>query len=36
MLTGLNHLTLAVRDLERSVGLYRQLLGFELRAGCVR
>jgi catechol 2,3-dioxygenase-like lactoylglutathione lyase family enzyme len=28
MLTGLNHLTLAVTDLERSVGFYRDLLGF--------
>jgi len=32
MLTGLNHLTLAVRDLERSVDFYRQLLGFRLLA----
>ncbi|WP_298123283.1 VOC family protein [Brevundimonas sp.] len=30
--TGLNHLTLAVTDLERSVGFYRDLLGCELRA----
>jgi len=29
---GLNHLTLAVTDLERSVAFYRDLLGFELRA----
>ncbi len=29
---GLNHLTLAVADLERSVAFYRDLLGFELRA----
>jgi catechol 2,3-dioxygenase-like lactoylglutathione lyase family enzyme len=32
MLTGLNHLTLAVRELERSVGFYEQLLGFRLHA----
>lgn len=30
--SGLNHLTLAVTDLERSVGFYRDLLGCELRA----
>ena len=30
--TGLNHVTLAVRDLPRSVGFYRDLLGFELKA----
>ena len=29
---GLNHLTLAVSDLERSVAFYRDLLGMELRA----
>lgn len=29
---GLNHLTLAVTDLERSVAFYRDLLGCELRA----
>jgi catechol 2,3-dioxygenase-like lactoylglutathione lyase family enzyme len=29
---GLNHLTLAVTDLQRSVAFYRDLLGFELRA----
>lgn len=29
---GLNHLTLAVTDLERSVAFYRDLLGFELKA----
>jgi catechol 2,3-dioxygenase-like lactoylglutathione lyase family enzyme len=29
---GLNHLTLAVTDLERSVSFYRAILGFELRA----
>lgn len=29
---GLNHLTLAVTDLERSVVFYRDLLGCELRA----
>jgi len=32
MLTGLNHLTLAVTDVERSVGFYRDLLGFSLAA----
>jgi catechol 2,3-dioxygenase-like lactoylglutathione lyase family enzyme len=32
MLTGLNHLTLAVRELERSVGFYRDVLGFRLAA----
>jgi catechol 2,3-dioxygenase-like lactoylglutathione lyase family enzyme len=32
MLTGLNHLTLAVRDLERSMVFYRQLLGFRVFA----
>jgi len=32
MLTGLNHLTLAVTDVERSVGFYRDLLGFALAA----
>jgi catechol 2,3-dioxygenase-like lactoylglutathione lyase family enzyme len=32
MLVGLNHLTLAVRDLDRSVEFYHQLLGFRLRA----
>ena len=29
---GLNHLTLAVSDLERSVGFYRDVLGCRLRA----
>ena len=29
---GLNHLTLAVADLDRSVSFYRDILGFELRA----
>jgi catechol 2,3-dioxygenase-like lactoylglutathione lyase family enzyme len=29
MLTGLNHLTLAVIDLQRSVAFYRDLLGFK-------
>jgi catechol 2,3-dioxygenase-like lactoylglutathione lyase family enzyme len=29
MLTGLNHLTLAVTDLERSFAFYRDLLGFK-------
>jgi catechol 2,3-dioxygenase-like lactoylglutathione lyase family enzyme len=28
MLTGLNHLTLAVTDVERSLAFYRDLLGF--------
>ncbi|WP_369943425.1 fosfomycin resistance glutathione transferase [Xanthomonas medicagonis] len=32
MLTGLNHLTLAVRALPRSVAFYRDTLGFVLRA----
>jgi catechol 2,3-dioxygenase-like lactoylglutathione lyase family enzyme len=32
MLTGLNHLTLAVRNIERSVDFYQQLLGFRLLA----
>lgn len=32
MLTGLNHLTLAVRDLPCSVAFYRDLLGFRLAA----
>lgn len=31
-LSGLNHITLAVTDLERSVGFYHDLLGCELRA----
>jgi catechol 2,3-dioxygenase-like lactoylglutathione lyase family enzyme len=30
MLTGLNHLTLAVRDLPRSIAFYRDLLHFHL------
>ena len=30
--TGLNHITVAVTDLERSVVFYRDLLGFDLRA----
>lgn len=30
--TGLNHLTLAVADLDRSVGFYRDVLGCDLRA----
>ena len=29
---GLNHLTLAVTDLQRSVAFYRDILGFDLRA----
>ncbi|WP_191489739.1 fosfomycin resistance glutathione transferase [Pseudomonas sp. FEN] len=32
MLTGLNHLTLAVTDLARSVDFYESLLGFHLKA----
>lgn len=32
MLSGLNHLTLAVLDLPRSVDFYRTLLGFRLHA----
>ena len=32
MLTGLNHLTLAVRELERSINFYHDLLGFRLAA----
>src|ERR1041385_1186664 len=30
-ITGLNHLTLAVSDLERSVAFYSELLGFSVR-----
>ncbi len=30
-ITGLNHLTLAVSDLDRSVAFYSKLLGFSLR-----
>ncbi|SDY80505.1 fosfomycin resistance glutathione transferase [Pseudomonas sp. NFIX28] len=32
MLTGLNHLTLAVTDLNRSLAFYRELLGLRLDA----
>jgi catechol 2,3-dioxygenase-like lactoylglutathione lyase family enzyme len=32
MLTGLNHLTLAVREIERSMDFYRDVLGFRLAA----
>jgi len=32
MLTGLNHLTLAVTDLPRSITFYQQLLGMQLHA----
>ncbi|WP_035827519.1 fosfomycin resistance glutathione transferase [Janthinobacterium sp. RA13] len=32
MLTGLNHLTLSVRDLARSVAFYRDMLGLRLHA----
>lgn len=31
-ITGLNHLTLAVADLDRSISFYCDLLGFRLRA----
>ena len=31
MITGLNHLTLAVSDLERSIVFYSELLGFSIR-----
>src|SRR5262245_29646005 len=31
MITGLNHLTLAVSDLERSIRFYTELLGFSIR-----
>jgi catechol 2,3-dioxygenase-like lactoylglutathione lyase family enzyme len=31
MVTGLNHLTLAVGDLDRSVAFYSELLGFSVR-----
>jgi catechol 2,3-dioxygenase-like lactoylglutathione lyase family enzyme len=32
MLRGLNHLTLAVRELPRSVDFYHRILGFRLEA----
>jgi catechol 2,3-dioxygenase-like lactoylglutathione lyase family enzyme len=32
MLTGLNHLTFAVRDIARSTDFYQQVLGFRLHA----
>jgi catechol 2,3-dioxygenase-like lactoylglutathione lyase family enzyme len=32
MLTGLNHLTFAVRDIERSTAFYQRVLGFRLHA----
>ncbi|MCU0120415.1 fosfomycin resistance glutathione transferase [Pseudomonas sp. B2M1-30] len=32
MLTGLNHLTLAVTDLDRSLAFYRELLGLRVEA----
>ncbi|MBE3025863.1 fosfomycin resistance glutathione transferase [Janthinobacterium sp. GW458P] len=32
MLTGLNHLTLSVRDLARGIAFYRDLLGLRLHA----
>lgn len=31
MITGLNHVTLAVGDLERSIAFYSRLLGFSVR-----
>lgn len=31
MITGVNHVTLAVRDLDRSLAFYRDLLGIPLR-----
>ena len=31
MITGLNHLTLAVSDLDRSINFYSELLGFSIR-----
>lgn len=31
VITGLNHLTLSVRDLDRSVSFYSELLGFSVR-----
>src|SRR5205809_548482 len=31
MITGLNHLTLAVSDLDRSLAFYSELLGFSIR-----
>ncbi len=31
-ISGLNHLTLAVSELERSIAFYRDVLGFRLRA----
>jgi catechol 2,3-dioxygenase-like lactoylglutathione lyase family enzyme len=31
LITGLNHLTLAVSDLNRSIAFYRDLLGFTVR-----
>ena len=36
MLTGLNHITLAVTDLPRSIAFYRDLLGARLRAEWAR
>ena len=35
-ITGLNHITLSVSDLERSLAFYQQLLGFELRVSWQR
>lgn len=32
MLTGLNHLTLAVRDLQRSLAFYRDVLQLDVEA----
>lgn len=31
-ISGLNHVTLAVADLDRSISFYRDVLGFDLRA----
>lgn len=36
MLTGLNHITLATRDLSPSVEFYRDVLGFKLHARWLR
>jgi len=34
IITGLNHLTLAVSELDRSVAFYSELLGFSIRMRC--
>ena len=36
MVTGVSHVTLAVRDLDRALGFYRDVLGFRLRARWAR